>query len=322
MIYSSYPHDETREERMKNDEPADYLAGSSYFTRSDKVKNKLETLFLHTKMTWKTVVAMAVGCGAAVGLLMVPDILKDTSFQQPGISFEFWIFTALLIILNCEKPLEAGLKTFVFFLISQPLIYLVQVPFSRYHWELLRYYPHWGMITLLTLPGAALGWYVKKDRWYSVLLLSVLNAILCMELPVFAGEMAGRFPRFLISTVFIVFELFFFNLLLFKGKRRVMAYALTLVMLAASAVYAVQLDKNTVILAAASIEEGTAPYELVGEPEGVTVTVDDDVVRVELKNKDYRRVDLRLRDSEGRTVTMTLDYSEEEISWLDGGQTD
>lgn len=29
-----------------------------------------------------------------------------------------------------KKPLESALKTFVFFLISQPLIYLLQVPFS------------------------------------------------------------------------------------------------------------------------------------------------------------------------------------------------
>ena len=61
---------------------------------------------------------------------------------------------AMYIILNCDSPLEAGKKTFIFFLISQPLIYLVQVPFSWLHWAIFVYYPTWGILTLFTFPGA------------------------------------------------------------------------------------------------------------------------------------------------------------------------
>ncbi|MBR6097072.1 MAG: hypothetical protein IKP82_09095 [Oscillospiraceae bacterium] len=277
---------------------------------------QLETLFLHTKMRWKTVLLLALGCGLAVGLLMVPEALASTSLQQPGISYEFWIFMALFILLNCEKPWEAGVKTFVFFLISQPLIYLVQVPFSPWHWDLLRYYPRWGLITLLTLPGAALGWYVRKEKWYSVLLLAVLNVILCLELPSSVRALAEGFPRYLLSTAFIVFELVFFTLLLFKNKKlRALSFALTLVLLAGSVWETVWFERNATFITAAQIETGTAPYELLAEPEGVQISVENSFVRVELKQHDYRTVEIRLRDAAGEIVEMTLDYSEEGTRW-------
>ncbi|MBR6207800.1 MAG: hypothetical protein IKQ69_02260 [Oscillospiraceae bacterium] len=198
---------------------------------------KQEALFLRTKITWKTVVLLAVCCGVTVGLLMIPEFLTDTSFQQPGISFEFWIFAALFIILRCERPWEAGCKTFVFFLISQPLIYLVQVPVTFLHWGIFRYYPQWGVITLLTLPGGALGWYVKKGNLLSVLLLAAVDGILCLELPGFVRDLLSGFPRFLLSTAFIVWELVFFQVLLFRKRMRVLSFFLTALLLAASVTY-------------------------------------------------------------------------------------
>ncbi len=41
---------------------------------------------------------------------------------------------------------------FFFFLISQPLIYLLQVPFSSMGFELFIYYKYWFIWTLLTIP--------------------------------------------------------------------------------------------------------------------------------------------------------------------------
>lgn len=276
---------------------------------------KVKKLFFDTKMTWTTVIIAAAVCGIAVGLLMIPDFLINTSFQQPGISFEFWIFAALLIILNCEKPLEAGCKTFVFFLISQPLIYLVQVPFSEYHWTLFSYYPQWGLITLLTLPGAALGWYVKKGNLLSVFLLAVLNAILCRELPASVQNMVASFPRFLLSTLFILFELVVFNLILLKGRMRTISLALTAVLLTCSVCYHIWFLQNATNIYAAHIDQGTAPYLLIDAPEGVPVTVDGEYIRVELKQNDYRTVPIRLKDAEGEVVEVILDYSEQGVYW-------
>ena len=97
-------------------------------------------------MSWKLVIILSVICGVIPGLLMVPEQLSGTSFQMPGISFEFWICAGLFISLNCNKPLDAGLKVFVFFLISQPLIYLVQVPFSLLGWGAVWLLPSMGAV--------------------------------------------------------------------------------------------------------------------------------------------------------------------------------
>ena len=70
------------------------------------------------------------------------------------------IFFAVIIMSNCKKPLESALKTFAFFLISQPLIYLLQVPFSPMGWGLFSYYPYWFYWTPATFPMAFVGWFI------------------------------------------------------------------------------------------------------------------------------------------------------------------
>ncbi len=82
------------------------------------------------------------------------------------------IFFAVIIMSNCKKPLESALKTFAFFLISQPLIYLLQVPFSPMGWGLFSYYPYWFYWTLATFPMAFVGWFIQKKNWLSVLIFS------------------------------------------------------------------------------------------------------------------------------------------------------
>lgn len=77
---------------------------------------------------------------------------------------EAWIFFAVIIMANCKKPLESALKTFVFFLISQPLIYLFQVPFSWMGCELFKFYFYWFKVTLCTFPGAFIGWFITKRK--------------------------------------------------------------------------------------------------------------------------------------------------------------
>lgn len=51
-----------------------------------------------------------------------------------GETLEAWVFFAVIIIANAKSSLDSALKTFVFFLISQPLIYLLQVPFTWQGW--------------------------------------------------------------------------------------------------------------------------------------------------------------------------------------------
>ena len=158
-------------------------------------------LFGGIKMTWLRVIIFAVIAGAVTALaaMLIPD---GSSLHEIAVSLEAWILFAILIITNCEKPWEAALKTFVFFLISQPLVYLIQVPFSWMGWGLFRYYRYWFIITLLTLPGAFLGWYIRKDNLWSGVILSVMLALLAILGVRYAQDAVRHFPNHLLSALF------------------------------------------------------------------------------------------------------------------------
>ena len=104
--------------------------------------------------------------------MAILPITKDTSFADISISFEVWILFGILIIVNSKTPLESALKCFVFFLISQPLVYLIQVPFNAYGWGIFRYYPPWFLWTLFTLVMGYMGWYMRKEKWWGLLILT------------------------------------------------------------------------------------------------------------------------------------------------------
>ena len=124
------------------------------------------------RISWPEVIVFAVVTALMTAAFLISPIFENTSFQRMGVYLEAWIFFAVIIMANCQKPLESALKTFVFFLISQPLIYLFQVPFSAMGWGLFGYYGRWFIMTLCTFPMAFVGWYITKKNWLSLLILS------------------------------------------------------------------------------------------------------------------------------------------------------
>ena len=188
----------------------------------------LKKLFGGIKMTWIKVIVFAVLAGAFTALmaLLVPD---GSSFHQIAVTVEAWILFAIVIICNCDKPLEAACKTFVFFLISQPLVYLIQVPFHPMGWQLFGYYRYWFFITLLTFPGAFLGWYIKKDNIWSALILSVMLVLLVSQGVGYLKTVLIYFPRMLFAMLFCfgLAVLLIFGVLHDK-KARIVACAITL----------------------------------------------------------------------------------------------
>ena len=190
---------------------------------------KLRDLFFHTKMTWLRVVVFAVATAVATALILILPFTAHTSLANIGATLECWILFALIIILNCEKPFEAGLKTFVFFLISQPLIYLFQVPFSSRGWELFEYYGYWFVWTLLCFPGAMIAWYVKKDNLVSALILSVATAYLGASCVGFGATAIEEFPHQLIAALFCAVSAVGLIVVLLKKKSgRLLAVGITL----------------------------------------------------------------------------------------------
>jgi hypothetical protein len=122
----------------------------------------LERVYGGLNMSWLNVILYAVATAVVTAIFLIVPVFKNTSFEFVGVTFEAWIFFAVILMANCKTPLESALKTFVFFLVSQPLIYLIQVPFSEMGWGLFGYYRTWFIWTLFTLPMAYIGWYIRK----------------------------------------------------------------------------------------------------------------------------------------------------------------
>lgn len=188
----------------------------------------LNKLFFHTKMSYKNVVLFAIGAALFSALMLILPFTVHTSLSNIGTYLESWVLFALIICMNCNKPLEAGLKAFLFFLISQPLIYLFQVPFSMLGWQIFMFYKQWFLITIATLPGGMIAWYVKKDNVLSAIILSVATSYLVSQGIYFMCEMLNFFPHNLLSFIYCFVLVFVLILTLLKKKRnRIIAFTIS-----------------------------------------------------------------------------------------------
>lgn len=161
----------------------------------------VKKLFGGLRMTWPRLIFFAVISGIVTALiaLLVPE---GNSVKQIAVTFEAWIVLAIIIVVNCEKPLEAACKTFVYFLISQPLVYLIQVPFSSMGWNLFGYYKYWFFWTLATFPGAFIAWFIKRDDWIGAVIHAVALVALVWFGIGYLQELIENFPRYLIAALF------------------------------------------------------------------------------------------------------------------------
>ena len=153
-------------------------------------------------MNWKKVIAFAVLTGVYTAAVNLIPALYQTSFQDIAINPEAWLLFAMLIIMNCETRWEAVTKTFVFFLISQPLIYLIEAVFGPQGFGVFRYYGYWFKITLLTIPGAAIAYQVKRKGILGALALSVAVAFLGVMAVTYYRSLRVEFPHHLLSLIF------------------------------------------------------------------------------------------------------------------------
>lgn len=196
---------------------------------------KIRKYFGGIKMTWAKVIIFAVVTAVITAGLNEIHALNNTSFQDIAISYECWILFAVFIIVNCKTWWEASLKCFVFFLISQPLIYLIEVPFETIGWGVFQYYRFWFIMTVLTLPGAAIAFQLKRKNWLSVAVLSVATAFLAAMCVDYFDTALHNFPHHLLSSIFcLALAVFFVFVLLDDKKHRIAALAIIVVALAAA----------------------------------------------------------------------------------------
>ena len=121
--------------------------------------------------------------------------------------------------MNSKSNKDSALKCFVFFLISQPLIYLVEVPFNSMGWWLFTYYKYWFIWTILTIPMGYIGYYIKKDKWFSLLILFPILLLLGFGLQQTIANFKYSFPKHLINTLFVTLSFIIYPLVLFNNKK-------------------------------------------------------------------------------------------------------
>ena len=178
----------------------------------------MKKLFGGIDLTWKKLIIFAVITGIYTGIMAALPATKDTSFADISISFEWWVLFGIIIIVNSRTPVDSALKCFVFFLISQPLVYLVQVPFNAYGWGIFRYYPSWFIWTLCTIPMGLIGHFMKKEKWWSLVILVPMLAFVGYHYYGFLREALSFFPHHLLSAVFCAATMIIYPLFIFHEK--------------------------------------------------------------------------------------------------------
>ena len=170
----------------------------------------LDKVFGNLHITWTRIILSGILCGTYTGIVMTIPALKNTSFQDIGKGFEWWILFAMLIIANSKSPIESACKTFIFFLISQPIVFLIQPNgIDLFH----RYYGGWFIWTLFTFPMAWIGWYTRKNNIPAVLILSPMLILLISHFLSYIRM------QHILSVIFCFVEFMILIFAIFKEKK-------------------------------------------------------------------------------------------------------
>ena len=166
-------------------------------------------LYGQINMTWLKIIIFAVCVGIYSGVVMLIPALENTSFQDIGIAYEWWVIFAVIIVVNCEKNWEAMLKCFVFFLISQPVIFAVEVIFHHITLDqAIYYYSIWFMPSILTLPGGFVAFYCKKQNVFGAIILGLANTMQLVMGIMYIVKCAADFPHHLLSIFVSIISIF------------------------------------------------------------------------------------------------------------------
>lgn len=178
----------------------------------------MKKIFGGINLTLTKVITMAVIVGIYTAIMAMLPIAKDTSFSDLTVTFEVWILFGIIIIMNSKSAKDSALKCFIFFLISQPLIYLTQDIIC--HSKLfITYYKYWFMWTIACIPMGFIGYYIKKDKWWGLLILVPILMLLGEEYGKYLSETMFSFPRHLLTTIFCLLTLIIYPLAIFKNKK-------------------------------------------------------------------------------------------------------
>ena len=178
----------------------------------------IKKLFGKIDLTWKKLIIFAIIAGVYTALIAIIPQLHYTSFNTITVSFEVWILFGIIIIMNSKTAKDSAFKCFVFFLISQPLVYLLQVPFSWQHWNLFSYYKYWFIWTILCIPMGYIGYFIKKGKWWGYLILFPMILLTAFEYMTYLAYFTFSYPKYLLICIFCIGTMIIYPLYLFEKK--------------------------------------------------------------------------------------------------------
>ena len=178
----------------------------------------MKKLFGGINLTWLKLVIFAIIAGVYTAIIaMIPELVF-TSFNTITVSFEVWIFFGIIIIMNSKSNLDSALKCFVFFLISQPLVYIVQDLVNGS--ELLRtYYRFWVIWTVACFPMGYIGYYMKKDKWWGYLILLPMILFVGIEYSTYLSYFTFSMPKYILISLFCIGTMIIYPIYIFNNKK-------------------------------------------------------------------------------------------------------
>ena len=179
---------------------------------------RIKKVFGGIEITKKKLIIFAIIAGAYTAIMAMLPIAKDTSFADITISFEVWILFGILIIMNSKSANDSALKCFAFFLISQPLVYLIQDVINHSN-LFLTYYRFWIAWTIATFPMGFIGYFMKKDKWWGLVILTPILIFLGLHYSGFLNQTIYSFPYHLLSTMFCFITLLLYPICIFNNKK-------------------------------------------------------------------------------------------------------
>lgn len=177
----------------------------------------MKKIFGGINLTWPKVIVLGIIMGVYTAVIAMLPIAKDTSFSDLTVTFEVWILFGIFIIMNSKSAKDSALKCFVFFLISQPLVYLIQDVITGSN-LFSQFYKYWFIWTVACLPMGFIGYYMKKDKWWGLIILTPILVLLGEEFGGYLSKTMFSFPRHLLTTIFCAFTLIIYPLAIFKNK--------------------------------------------------------------------------------------------------------
>ena len=191
-------------------------------------------------MSWLFVVAFGFIAGIITGIMGSIPAIAQTSFHDIAVSYEWWVIFAFIIAANCNKNWECALKTFVFFLISQPICYLAEVVAGSLTLDMAIYYYSaiWGPATLFTLPGGFVAFYINKQNVLGAMILGLGNTIQTLMGVHYFTELISNPPYHLLTTILCFASAIIMTIVIQKESK---TRALTFVIMAVATVAIVAL---------------------------------------------------------------------------------